>query len=428
MRLRFVFVILSLTIGLSHAQDASLEKSIADIEPKLIEWRRDFHSHPELGNQEIRTAGIIAAHLRSLGILVQENVAKTGVVGILKGNLPGPVMALRADMDALPVTERTPLDFKSTVMVNFKGNETGVMHACGHDSHMAILMATAEVLAKHKKDIQGTVKFIFQPAEEGVFGEGIEFGADLMVKEGALKNPTVEVIFGLHIDSKVSVGDIEYKPGPTMAGVDQFYITVRGQQTHGAKPWGGIDPIAAASQIVIGLNTIVSRSVNLVENPAVVSLGSIHGGNRHNIIPEEVKLVGTIRTLDPEQRALVHKRIKEVAENIAKSAGAEAKVFIESGYPVTVNNPELTKTMLPSLQNAIGQSSVSERPVVLGAEDFSYFAREVPGLFFFLGGMEVGKSSFEVAGNHTPDFYLDESGFINGVKAFCQLILDYPNN
>ncbi|MFT5885368.1 MAG: amidohydrolase [Arcticibacterium sp.] len=423
----FVLALLFLNLGSTYAQEATMAQTISEIEPKLIEWRRDFHRHPELGNQEVRTAEIIAAHLKSLGMTVQEHVAKTGVIGVLKGDLPGPVMALRADMDALPVTERVPLDFKSIVKVNYKGNETGVMHACGHDSHMAILMATAEVLLKHKKNLKGTVKFIFQPAEEGVFGEGIEFGADLMVKEGALKSPDVDVIFGLHIGSKISAGDIEYKAGPAMAGVDQFYITVKGQQTHGAKPWAGIDPITAASQIVMGLNTIVSRSVNLVENPAVVSVGSIHGGNRHNIIPEEVKLIGTIRTLDPEQRTLVHRRIKEVAENIAKSAGAEATVFIENGYPVTVNDVALTKKMLPSLQKAIGQNSVSETPVILGAEDFSYFAREVPGLFFFLGGKDPNKKAIDVAAHHTPDFYLDESGFINGVKAFCQLILDYPN-
>ncbi|MFT4733305.1 MAG: amidohydrolase [Arcticibacterium sp.] len=423
----FVLVLLLLNLGAAYAQEPSLTQTISEIEPKLIEWRRDFHSHPELGNQEVRTSRIIAAHLKTLGMNVQEHVAKTGVIGILIGDLPGPVMALRADMDALPVTERTPLDFKSDVKVNYKGNETGVMHACGHDSHMAILMATAEVLSKHKKDIRGTVKFIFQPAEEGVFGEGIEFGADLMVKEGALRNPDVEVIFGLHIDSKISAGKIAYRPGPIMAGVDQFYIDVKGKQTHGARPWAGIDPISAASQIVLGLNTIVSRSVDLVENPAVVSVGSIHGGNRHNIIPEEVKLVGTIRTLDPEQRVLVHRRIIEVAENIAKSAGAEATVFIENGYPVTVNDEALTKKMLPSLEKAIGQNLVFEKPITLGAEDFSYFAREVPGFFFFLGGRESDKNSLDVAAHHTPDFFLDESGFINGVKAFCQLIVDYPN-
>lgn len=301
------------------------------------------------------------------------------------------------------------------------------MHACGHDSHMAILMATAEVLAKHKKELKGTVKFIFQPAEEGVFGEGIRFGADLMVEEGVLKNPDVEAAFGLHINSQTPAGDIAYRPGPTMAGVDQFYITVKGKQVHGAYPWSGVDPVVTASQIIMGLQTIVSRNVKLIDQPAVVSVGAIHGGNRHNIIPEEVKLIGTIRTLGVDQRALVHRRIKEIAEHIAESAGAVAEVNIEDGYPVTVNDVALTKKMLPSLQEAAGTEHTYEKTVVMGAEDFSYFAREVPGLFFFLGGMNPHEDPNEAPAHHTPDFRLDESGFVVGVKAFCNLVVDYAN-
>ncbi|MGR3809291.1 amidohydrolase [Jiulongibacter sp. NS-SX5] len=410
---------------------SKLKKAIAEealaIQSKTVQWRRDFHAHPELGNQEFRTAGIIAEHLRALGLEVTEGVAKTGVVGILKGSKEGPVIALRADMDALPVTERVDVPFKSTVQTNYNDQLTGVMHACGHDSHMAILMATAEVLVKHKNELKGTIKFIFQPAEEGVFGEGIRFGADLMVAEGVLENPKVDVAFGLHINSQTPAGVINYRPGPTMAGVDQFYITVKGKQTHGAYPWSGVDPIATASQIVMGLNTIVSRNVKLIEQPAVVSVGSIHGGNRHNIIPEEVKLVGTIRTLGVDQRKLVHRRIKEIAENIALSAGAKAEVVIESGYPVTVNNVELTKKMIPSLQEAAGAENVIEKNVVMGAEDFSYFAREVPSLFFFLGGMDRKMSPDKAPAHHTPDFKLDESGFYVGVKAFCNLVIDYQN-
>lgn len=420
-----VYLLLILcSFGLS-AQTNYFQSDVDAIESKVIDWRRDFHQHPELGNKEFRTAEIIAKHLESLGMEVQKNVAVTGVVGLLKGAKPGPVIALRADMDGLPVTERGNLPFKSEIKVEYAEQSTGVMHACGHDSHMAILMGAAEVMAKHKNELAGTVKFIFQPAEEGVFGEGKAFGADLMVQEGVLENPKVDVAFGLHINSQTPAGQIKYKAGPVMAAVDQFYITVKGKQTHGAYPWSGIDPILVSSQIIIGLNTIVSRSVNLINNPAVVSVGAINAGNRHNIIPEEASFLGTIRTFDLEQRALVHGRIKEIAENIAKSAGAVAEVTIENGYPVTFNNPDLTKKMLPSLKMAAGENGAIERSAVMGAEDFSYFAREVPGLFFFLGGMEKGKRPEQVAPHHTPDFYLDESGFKVGVQAFCNLVLDF---
>lgn len=404
-----------------------LSKEADAIADKVIEWRRDIHMHAELSNQEFRTAKIVAEHLKSLGLEVQENVAVTGVVGILRGAKPGPVIALRADMDALPVTERTPVPFKSVNKAFINGSETGVSHACGHDSHVAILMGTAEVLSKHKDQLKGIIKFLFQPAEEGVPDATEPFGADLMVKEGVLKNPNVEAVFGLHINSQTPAGAITYRPGATLAGVDQLEIIVKGKQTHGAYPWSGVDPISTAAQIINGLNTIVSRSINLTENPAVVSVGAINGGNRTNIIPEEVRMIGTIRTLGFDQQALVHKRIKEIAENIAKSAGAEAVVNITIGYPVTYNNPDLTEWAVPSLKEAAGAENVKVKPVVLGAEDFSYFAKEVPGLFFFLGGMDPAKSPEEVAPHHTPDFYLDESGFTVGVKAFCNLVVDYSN-
>ncbi len=424
--LTFFSLLVSVAGFSQNPQSARIEKLSKDIEPKVIAWRRDFHQHPELGNEEVRTAKIVADHLRSLGIEVQEKVAFTGVIGILKGGKPGPVIALRADMDALPVTERVDVPFKSTVKTTFNDQVTGVMHACGHDSHTAILMGTAEVLASMKADIAGTVKFIFQPAEEGVNNISVPFGADGMVKAGCLENPKVDVIFGLHINSQTPAGVIGYKPGPTMAAVDEFSITVKGKQTHGAYPWGGIDPIVASSQIVTGLQTIVSRSVNLTEAPAVVTVGAVHGGIRQNIIPEEVKMIGTIRTLGREQKVLVHKRIREIAENIAESAGCKAIVDINIMYPATINDEPLTAKMVNSLQNSAGADNLKVIPVTMGAEDFSFYQEKIPGLFFFLGGMDPKVSREKAAPHHTPDFYLDESGFGLGVKAFCNLIFDYP--
>ncbi|ADQ16956.1 carboxypeptidase Ss1 [Leadbetterella byssophila DSM 17132] len=410
------------------AQDALKKRVIAEsdkIESKVIQWRRDFHQHPELGNQEVRTAKIVADHLRSLGIEVQEKVAFTGVVGILKGGKPGPVVALRADMDALPVTERVDVPFKSTVKAIYNEQETGVMHACGHDSHVAILMGVAEILAGMKKDLPGTVKFIFQPAEEGVQDKSVPFGADGMVKAGVLENPKVDVIFGLHINSPTPAGMISYKPGPTMAAVDEMEIVVKGKQTHGAYPWDGVDPVVTASQIVNGLQTIVSRNVKLIEAPAVVTVGAIHGGIRHNIIPESVKMIGTIRTLTREQRIFVHKRIEGIVKNIAEANQCEAEVKIIPGYPVTMNHEELTRKMVPTFIETVGKDMVQEVPVVMGAEDFSYYQEKVPGLFFFLGGRDPKTPIEKAAPHHTPDFYLDESGFKNGVRTFCNLVLNY---
>lgn len=402
-----------------------IEKNSKAIENKVISWRRDFHEHPELGNEEIRTAKIVANHLRSLGLEVQENVAFTGVIGLLKGAKPGKVVALRADMDGLPVTERVDVPFKSKIMTEYNGQKTGVMHACGHDSHVAILMGVAEVLAGLKNELSGSVKFIFQPAEEGVLNKKIAFGADGMIKAGCLENPKVDVIFGLHINSQTPSGVIAYKSGPTMAAVDDLNITVKGKQTHGAYPWEGIDPIVASAQIINGLQTIVSRNVRLIEAPAVVTVGAIHGGIRHNIIPEEVKMIGTIRTLGSDQRILVHKRINAIAKNIAISAGCEAEVNIVNGYPTTVNNPELTSQMLPTLKFSAGEANIKEIPATMGAEDFSYFQEKIPGFFFFLGGMDPKKLPSEVAPHHTPDFYIDETGFTLGVKTFCNLVFDY---
>ena len=394
------------------------------LESKVIAWRRDLHEHPELGNQEFRTAKIVADHLRKLGYEVQEKVALTGVVGVLKGGKAGPVVALRADMDGLPVTERVDVPFKSKVMTEFNGQQTGIMHACGHDSHVAMLMGVAEVLASMKNELSGTVKLIFQPAEEGVY-DGSTFGANRMIQEGVLENPKVDAIFGLHINSQTEVGKIRYRPGATMAAVDQLAIKIKGKQTHGASPWSGVDPIVTASQVVMGLQTIISRNVNITENPAIVTVGAIHGGIRQNIIPESVEMIGTIRTFGEAQQSLVHRRINEVATHIAESAGAKAEVTIAIGYPVTFNDEALTDKMIPTLEALAGKDNVIISPVATGAEDFSYFQKKIPGFFFFLGGMPKGKSPYEAAPHHTPDFYIDESGFTLGVKSLSHLVVDY---
>jgi len=396
------------------------------IEAKCIGWRRDIHQNPELGNREFRTAKLIADHLRSLGIEVKEGVGKTGVVGILKGAKPGPCIGLRADMDALPVVERVDLPFASKIKSTYNGQEVGVMHACGHDTHVAILMSVAEILAGMKNDLKGTVKFIFQPAEEGP-PEGEEGGAPLMIKEGVLENPKVDVMFGLHIGSQTEVGKITYRSGGTMAASDWFTIKVKGKQTHGSQPWGGIDPVVVSAQIVNGLQTIVSRQTNLTQNPAVISVSTFHGGVRSNIIPEEVIMTGTIRTLDTGMQRIIHEKIKLTASKIAEASGARAETVIESKTLVTYNDPHLTKQMLPSLVKAAGENNVVEVPPVTGAEDFSYFAEKVPSLFFFIGGKQKGVDPEKVFPHHTPDFWIDESGMKTGIKAFLHLVFDYMN-
>jgi amidohydrolase len=425
-------ILLALSATSTFAQQDPLrstaDRLIQQVEPKVITWRRDFHEHPELGNRENRTAKIIADHLRSLGIEVQTGVAHTGVVGLLKGGKPGPVVALRADMDGLPVTERVPLPFASKVKTQYDGNEVGVMHACGHDTHVSILMGVAEVLTAMKKDLKGSVKFIFQPAEEGV-PKGEEGGAELMVKQGVLENPKVDVIFGLHINAQTEVGKITYRPGGTMAAVSDMRILVKGRQAHGAYPWSSVDPIVVSSQIINSLQTIVSRNVNVTENPAVVTIGSIHGGVRSNIIPEQVDMRGTIRTLSSEDELLVHRRIREIVVKTAEAAGAEAVVDIPyaSRYPVTYNDPALTDRMLASLQRSAGKENVSLKPPVTGAEDFSFFQEKVPGLFFFLGGMPKGKDPVTTPSHHTPDFFIDESGMKLGVVSLVNLTMDFMN-
>ena len=396
------------------------------IEPQCITWRRDFHQYPELSNHEIRTSKIIADYLRSLGIEVKEGVAKTGVIGILKGAKPGPCIGLRADMDALPVTERVNLPFASKEKGTYNGQEVGIMHACGHDTHVAILMSVAEVLSSMKNDLKGTVKFIFQPAEEGP-PEGEEGGAPLMIKEGALDNPKVDVMFGLHIAAQTPVGIIKYRAGGAMASSDWFSIKVKGRQSHGSMPWMGIDPVVLSAEIINGLQTIVSRQIELTKSAAVLSVCVINGGVRPNIIPETVDMKGTIRTLDKNMQQLIHEKIKLTATKIAESAGATAEVTIDTKTLVTYNDPALTQKMIPSLIAAAGENNVSEMEAATASEDFSFFADKVPSLFISLGGMAKDGDPAKTPAHHTPDFYIDESGMKTGIKAFCNLVFDYMN-
>ncbi|NHF60080.1 amidohydrolase [Flavobacteriaceae bacterium TP-CH-4] len=407
------------------AQTPDLSNDYSAIENKVIEWRRDIHQHPELGNREFKTAEKIAEHLTSLGIEVQTGVAHTGVVGLLKGDQPGQVVALRADIDALPVTERNDLPFKSTVTSEFLGEKVGVMHACGHDTHTAILMGVAEVLANNKDKIKGTVKFIFQPAEEGP-PPGEEGGALLMVKEGVMENPKVDAIFGLHINSQTPVGMIKYKPGGAMAAAQSFTINVKGKQSHGSQPWSGVDPILISAKIIDGLQTIISREAELTNEAAVITVGKIKSGVRFNIIPESAEMIGTIRTLDYGMKDHINKRMKEMVATIAKAYGGEATCEIREATEITYNEPALVDQMLPTIQRVAGPENVKLQKAITGAEDFSYFQKEAPGFFFFLGGMTPGNT--ESFPHHTPDFLIDDSGLLLGVKALTEMSLDYLNS
>jgi amidohydrolase len=404
---------------------AKIEQEAKAIEPKLIEWRRHFHQNPELSNQEIKTGAYIAAHLKSLGIEVQYPVAKTGVVGLLRGAKPGPVIALRADMDALPVTERSSLPYASKERVLFNGQETGVMHACGHDAHMSILMAVAEILAKNKSELKGTVKFFFQPAEEGVPASDGTSGAELMIKEGVMENPKVDVVFGLHIQSLTPSGKITFKPEGLMAAVDGLSIKVMGKGAHGATPWDGVDPIYVSSQIITGLQGVVSRQTELTKAGVVITIGSMHAGNRGNIIPEVATMEGTIRTFDVAMRTKLHENIKQTVAKIAEASGAQAEATITTGYPVTYNDPSLTQLMTPTLQRAAGKENVMQIPAVTMAEDFSFFQQKAPGLFFFLGAYPTDVKLEKAPVHHTADFMIDEKSFVTGVKALLALTTDY---
>jgi amidohydrolase len=401
---------------------ALIDRLAAEVQPQAIAWRRDIHQHPELSNREVRTAALVADHLRRLGLEVRTGVAHTGVVGVLRGGRPGPVVALRADMDALPVTEAVDLPFASKVRTEYDGREVGVMHACGHDVHTAVLMAVAQVLARMRQDLPGTVKFLFQPAEEGA-PKGEEGGAQLMIREGALEDPRPEAIFALHVNPDYPAGTIAYRPGAIMANQDSLRIVVRGRQTHGALPWGGTDPIVVASQIVLGLQTIVSRQIDLPLAPAVITIGVFRGGVRSNIIPDEVEMIGTIRTFDPAMRTDIHARIRRTAAGIAQSGGAAAEVTIDPGYPVTCNDPNLIARMAPVLAATAGQGHAILIPPCTGAEDFSYFEQQVPGLYFFLGVTPADRDCRKAPKLHSPQFYVDESAILLGIRTLARLTL-----
>lgn len=420
---RMTLAVLSVLIAApSFAQslDSEIDRRTETVSHKTVEWRRDFHQNPELSKEEVRTAKIVAAHLRSLGMEVKEGVGGTGVTGFLRGAKAEPVVALRADMDALPVVEETGLPFASTKKTTYGGQEVGVMHACGHDAHTAMLMGVAEVLAGMKDRLQGSVKFIFQPAEEG------EGGAVAMIRDGALENPKPSAIFGLHVMSSEHTGKVNYRAGGLMAASDRFEIVVKGRQTHGAYPWRGVDPIVVASQIVMGLQTITSRQIDPTLAPAIVTVGSFQGGLRYNIIPDEVKLVGTTRALDPDMRRDIHERLRRTAEHIAQSAGATAKVTIDpNGTGVTWNDIPLTERMTPTLQRIAGEgNAVVINPTVV-AEDFSAFQEQIPGMFIFLGVTPPSTALIDAAPNHSPRFFVDEAAMPLGVRALAALAVDY---
>lgn len=422
----FLLLLLILITTIVDAQPitASIHSKAEALKPQLIEWRRHIHQNPELSNREVKTAEYVAQLLRSFGLEVQTGIAKTGVVAILKGGKPGPVVALRADMDALPVKERVDIPFKSTVTADYLGQTVPVMHACGHDSHISMLLGAAQILSGMKKDIPGTVKFIFQPAEEGPPGDE-EGGAPLMVKEGVMDNPKVDAVFGMHIQSDIEVGKLQYKPGAFMASSDWFTIQVKGKQSHGSQPWKGIDPIVAATAIINGLQTIVSRQSELTKAPVVITVGKFNSGVRPNIMPEEALLEGTIRTLDSKMQQETHDRIRKMASGIASTYGASADVHIDTKTLVTYNDPALVKKMLPSLESAAGKDNVTEREWVTGAEDFSFYGTKAPAFFFYIGGMPKGSDKSKAPPHHTPDFYIDDSQLDLGVKTFCQLVFDY---
>jgi amidohydrolase len=429
--LLFLLFIFSITpaVALDGVPLESIDSLSSELSEQVIAWRRDFHQNPELSNREFRTARIVAEHLESLGMEVQTGVAHTGVVGILRGGKPGPVVLLRADMDGLPVPERNNLPFRSVARGEYNGQDVPVMHACGHDTHVAIMMGAARILAEMRDELPGTVKFVFQPAEEGA-PKGEEGGAELMVAEGVLENPAVDAAFALHINASQESGHIGYGAGPRYASVDDFKITVRGKQAHGAAPWMGVDSVVVSAQIINALQTIVSRNLQLTEQAAIVTVGSIHGGVRSNIIPETVEMVGTIRALDAEMRQQIHQRVREIAEGVASSMGAAVEVEIpwSASYPVTINDANLAEQMLPVLEAVAGRDRLERLKPITGAEDFSFFANLVPGFYISLGGKPPGIPASEVAAHHTPDFFVDESGLDIGVKAMAAMAWQYLSN
>jgi amidohydrolase len=403
---------------------ARIDRAADALEPQVIEWRRHFYQNPELSNREFETSRTIAAFLTGLGLRVETGVAHTGVVGVLDTGRPGPVVALRADMDALPVQDRSGVPFQSVATGEFEGQSVPVMHACGHDAHMAMLMGAAQILVGMKDELVGQIKFIFQPAEEGV-PVGEDGGAEMMIREGVLRNPDVDVIFGMHIWSGTPTGQIDYRPGGLMAASDRFQITIRGVQTHGSTPWTGVDPIVTAAQVINGLQTIVSRRTELTREAAVLSIGQIEGGVRNNIIPEQVRMVGTIRTLDADMQARLHADLHLTATRIAESMGATAEVDIFGGLPITYNDPGLTARMLPSLQSVVGEENVVLVNAVTVAEDYSFFQQEVPGLYVLLGGLVEGVAPGNAPPHHTPEFRINEDALKVGVRTHAHFVVDY---
>jgi amidohydrolase len=418
------FTALALAAGAQGHLSEEVARRAEQIEAQVIEWRRHLHQYPELSNREYRTMEYIADYMQTLPVTVEKGVAHTGVVALLDTGKPGPTVALRADMDGLPVRERVDLPFASKEEAEYLGQKVGVMHACGHDSHVAMLMGVASILCEMKDQLRGKFVFVFQPAEEGA-PRGEEGGAELMVKEGIVEKYGIEVFYGLHISSVIEQGTIQYKPMGMMAASDEFSIKIHGKQTHGSRPWDGVDPIVVSAQVILGLQSIISRQTDLTREAAVITVGKISGGVRNNIIPEEVEMIGTIRTFDDDMQRIIHEKIRLTAERIAESAGARAEVDIKIGYPVTYNNPALTAKMLPTLFHVAGEDQVRVTNPITGSEDFSFFARKVPSFFFFLGGRSKDISPWDAPPHHTPDFYLDESGFLLGIKALAQLAIDH---
>lgn len=427
---RLLLIPLLLATATSAAQETTTQAAkLADtVTQQVLTWRRDIHQHPELGNREFRTSKLVAAQLRALGLEVKTGIAHTGVVGILRGGKPGPRIALRADMDALPVTEQSDLPFASKATTDFRGEKVGVMHACGHDSHTAMLMGVATALASMKKDLPGEVMFIFQPAEEGP-PDGETGGASAMLDEGLFRDFKPEAVFGLHVWSALNAGQLGYRSGPAMAASDRFHIVVKGVQTHGSRPWGGVDPIVTAADLVVTAQNIVSRRIDITKQPAVLTFGAIKGGIRYNIIPEEVDLIGTIRTFDPAMRQQIFDELKNVSEHVAAANGATVVTQIPdtAGTPLMANDPALTARSLPSLQRAAGAANVVEMSLITGAEDFSHFSNQVPGFYFFVGATPPGQVAAKAPSNHSPKFFLDESALAVGTRALLQVSLDYLN-
>jgi amidohydrolase len=423
-----MFSVLFLLTNCSKKNTSGLiDQKANKVEPKLIEWRRHLHQNPELSNREFNTMKYIAENLQGLGLEIKTGAAKTGVIAVLDTKQPGPTIGLRADIDALPVLERNNLPYKSKATSDYLGNNVPVMHACGHDAHTAILMATAHVLSSIKNQLIGKIVFVFQPAEEGA-PRGEEGGAALLIKEGLIQDYGIQAMFGLHMAAGLDANKINYKIGGTMAAENEFEITIKGKQAHGSAPWGGVDPIVTSAMIINGIQTIISRQSDLTKEAAVISVGKIQGGVRNNIIPEQCKFSGTIRTLDKDMQALIHEKLRSVTTHIAESQGATAEVTIYDGYPITYNDPELTRKCIATLERVAGEQNLRVTVASTGAEDFSFYAQKVPSLFFFLGGKDPKNEDPLLQQHHTPEFYLDESGFKLGVRAFCNLVLDYSQN